>query len=77
MDSQTCKTCAHYRQHYHYDGERCFVVNCGHCVYPRLKTRQPNTKACGNYLPRQEQPLPRIVDFPTLERLRRVLEEEE
>jgi len=63
MNPQTCKTCTHYRQHYLYDGERCHTVNCGHCVYPRLKARAPGTKACAHYEPREQPPVPEIVDF--------------
>lgn len=33
-----CVNCRHYYQHYTHTGE---AVQCGHCVYPRVKTRMP------------------------------------
>ena len=50
-----CKTCKHFRQHYVQYGRRYDWANCGHCVYPRLKTRAPDTPACGHYRPRGEK----------------------
>ena len=50
MDNQSCKTCAHYRQHYTFDQRKIFRVYCGHCTYQKVKTKRPDTKACAHYL---------------------------
>lgn len=47
MAEPTCKDCQHFRQHYVFFLEtRYDPVPCGHCVYPRLKHRRPDTFAC-------------------------------
>lgn len=50
MDSNSCKSCAHYRQHYTFDQRKIFRVYCGHCTYQKVKTKQPDAKACEHYL---------------------------
>ena len=49
-----CKNCKHFRLHY---VRRCdgfyMSLEYGHCVYPRLKHRQPHTLACVHYKPRE------------------------
>lgn len=58
QDIDMCRDCRYFMQHYikdysSYDGYReCFA---GHCVYPRIKDRKRNTRACkyfveGNYI---------------------------
>ena len=49
MKQNICKTCVHYRQHYTFDHRKIFRVYCGHCTYPKAKTKRPNSKACENY----------------------------
>lgn len=49
MNTPTCKTCKHFTQHYTLDEQTCMPVDCGHCCYPRLKKRVPDTPACANY----------------------------
>ncbi len=39
---RVCCTCAHYYQHYRKGKKGYFEVNCGHCVFPRLKGRRPD-----------------------------------
>ena len=47
MKEAKCRDCKHFRQHYvHFCETRYDPINCGHCVYPRLKHRQPKTTAC-------------------------------
>jgi len=46
---KTCETCKHFRQHYGKFGKRYTVIGCGHCVYPMLKHRKPDTKTYGHY----------------------------
>ena len=50
MDNHSCKTCAHYRQHYTFDQRKIFRVYCGHCTYQKIKTKRPDTKVCEHYL---------------------------
>lgn len=50
MDNHSCKTCAHYRQHYTFDQRKIFRVYCGHCTYQKAKTKRPDAKACEYYL---------------------------
>lgn len=77
MNEPVCKTCIHYRQHYVLDEQRCTSVNCGHCIYPRVKHREPNTKACQHYDQRTEPPsLPdrnHVLHFLTTEFLQYIL----
>ena len=49
MDQKTCKTCVHYRQHYAFNQRMIFQVYCGHCTYPKIKSKRPDTKACAHY----------------------------
>lgn len=49
-----CATCAHYCQHYAECRPGVFhVVNCGHCMYPRLKMRKPHN-LCDHYQPSED-----------------------
>lgn len=52
MEEPTCGNCAHFRQHYipWHDGIY-HKIPCGHCVYPRLKHRSPETFACVYFKP--------------------------
>lgn len=51
MDEQQCKNCQHYLQHFALNKRRIFRVNCGHCTFTRPKRKQPDAKACENYIP--------------------------
>ncbi len=50
MNQNTCKTCVNYRQHYAFNQRKIFQVYCGHCTYPKVKTKRPDAKACENYM---------------------------
>ena len=50
MDDPSCRTCAHYRQHYTFNQHKIFSVYCGHCTYRKVKTKKPDAKACEHYL---------------------------
>ena len=50
MDGHSCRSCAHFRQHYTLDQRKIFRVYCGHCTYPKAKTKRPDAKACEHYL---------------------------
>ena len=41
------------------DKRSCTAINCGHCVYPRVKHQKPDTPAWEHYIHRE---LP--VEFP-------------
>ena len=50
MQQLTCKSCAHYKQHYALDKRKIFRVYCGHCMHLKSKTKRPDTKACEDYV---------------------------
>jgi len=53
MDDPQCKDCQYFRQHYvYFCGIRYVTVPCGHCIFPRLKHRKPDTFACVYFVPR-------------------------
>lgn len=44
---QTCGSCKHFRRHYvRLARGRYLPLSYGHCVTPRLKNREEDTKAC-------------------------------
>ena len=49
MDKQTCQTCVHFHQHYSLKNGKVTRVFCGHCIFPKVKSTRPYTKACENY----------------------------
>lgn len=53
MEDPVCRDCVHFLQHYVASGKGFTRAACGHCVYPRLKHRQPHTLACVHYKPRE------------------------
>jgi len=57
MEEYTCENCTHFRQHYiHFWEQRYDAIPCGHCVYPRLKYRRPDTLACVYFREKREEP---------------------
>ena len=77
MNEEICKNCVHYQRHYIVIKSLCTPVNCGHCDYPRIKTRKPDTKACAHFqyhnhsedLPNRQE----VVHFLTTEFLKEIL----
>ena len=57
METQICKNCTHFRQHYTVDAEHYSALNCGHCTWPRIKHRKPDSKACEHFVLQTEPPL--------------------
>ncbi len=51
MKENQCQNCQHYLQHYTFDERTIFRIHCGHCTFPRIKTRSPDTAACKNFVP--------------------------
>lgn len=41
-----CGDCKYYLAHFAKMDGRLFEVYCGHCYYPRIKKREPDTKPC-------------------------------
>ena len=48
-EAPLCVNCRHFYQHYNAKGQR---VRCGHCYYPRVKTRMPYD-ICGHFQRRE------------------------
>ncbi len=69
MNTDTCKTCAHYRQHYALDNRHIFRVYCGHCTFLKVKNKKPDSKICENYMPS----VPDETAFATKEYLSKTL----
>lgn len=44
-ETPLCVNCQHFYQHYNEKGQ---TVQCGHCDYPRVKTRMPYD-VCANF----------------------------
>lgn len=51
MDKLICKNCTHFYQHYTFDKRHIFRICCGHCSFPKVKKKLPDTKACENFIP--------------------------
>ena len=51
----TCKECEHYVQHYRRAPRGFVEINCGHCIYPRVKSRAPDTLACVYFKPTAQE----------------------
>ena len=73
MDEPTCQSCIYFYQHFTLDESRCTAVKCGHCRYPRLKHRKPDTKACIHYIAREKDPeypdRDRVINYLTTDLL--------
>lgn len=50
MAGETCDTCAYYKQHYTFNQRKILRVHCGHCMFAKVKTRKPDSKACDDYI---------------------------
>ena len=51
MTEKTCGGCAHFRRHYiRYKSGRYMPLFDGHCVFPRLKPRKTDTRACEHFM---------------------------
>ena len=51
MSSNSCKNCGHYHQHYALDQKKIFRIYCGHCTFPKVKTKRPDAPACTHFTP--------------------------
>lgn len=78
MNPSTCRNCTHFHQHYVIDDQCACPVNCGHCNYPRLKERTPDTPSCKHFSPKTApDSLPDragIIQFLTVEVVKRIME---
>ena len=50
MSDKTCKSCKYFHQHYILTEGRIVRVFCGHCIFPKVKSKRPYSKACENYI---------------------------
>ena len=55
MDGKDCESCRHFVQHFAVYKGKCIKVYCGHCIYPRIKERKPDTLACKHYKEKAEE----------------------
>lgn len=48
ISASRCENCKHFRRHYALDRDYCYflALDYGHCVYPKLKKRDADIKAC-------------------------------
>ena len=54
---QTCGSCKHFRRHYVRQARgRYLPLIYGHCVKPRLKNREADTRACPHWQEREPDP---------------------
>lgn len=51
MAEKQCQNCKYYMQHYTFDKRRIFRVYCGHCTFPRPRTKKPDAKVCEKFVP--------------------------
>ncbi len=51
MDTQLCKNCKYFQQHYGLGKQGLFRLYCGHCTLSRPKNKQPDQKACAEFAP--------------------------
>ena len=51
MNEQQCKNCQYFLQHLALSNRRLFRVYCGHCTFGKARRKQPDTKACKNFIP--------------------------
>ena len=49
MEKITCRSCAHFHQHYGLAAGRIFRVHCGHCTYPKIRHKRPTANTCQYY----------------------------
>lgn len=58
MEEKICQNCKYFYQHYTKDEskDRFLQAFCGHCVYPRIKTRTPVAPACAHFCAKMETP---------------------
>lgn len=49
-----CKACTHFYMHYVQHKDKYIPIDFGHCVFPRIKSRDADTKACAHFDPIDE-----------------------
>ena len=77
MEEKICRHCKHFHQHYVINTQMCIAINCGHCVYPRIKHMRAEKQACKHFTEREApQELPdrsKVTHFLTTEFLEHVM----
>ena len=51
MEEKQCKDCQYFLQHLALNRRRLFCVCCGHCTLRKPKRKQPDAKACEQFIP--------------------------
>ena len=77
MEELNCKQCKYFHQHYTVNSHYYSAVNCGHCVFPRIKHRSPLHTVCTHFLPiKNRSDLPdriEVIRFLTTDILQEIL----
>ena len=68
MNEPECKDCQYFIQHYGLDNRRLYRIFCGHCIFRKTRTKQPDAHACEHFLP-----APPVNTFVTKEYLSKEL----
>ena len=50
MSEHKCNRCIHFKQHYALDNRSIFRVYCGHCTYPKVKRKRPDSQICEHFV---------------------------
>ena len=50
MSNAKCKNCQYFYPHYVLGEQKIGWVNCGHCVFPKLRHKRPDTPACPHFV---------------------------
>ena len=49
MAQKICENCKHFILHYVRRGKRYIETGSGHCIYPQIKLRRTDAKACEHF----------------------------
>ena len=50
MEDRICRNCKYFKQHYALDEKDLFRVFCGHCTQPKVRRKEPTSKACALFV---------------------------
>lgn len=55
MSGTTCSSCQYFKQHYVLDHRKLVRIFCGHCIFSKVKSKRPDAKSCGSYMPAEPE----------------------
>ena len=55
MNEKICENCKHFMLHYMKSEKRYLKTGAGHCMYPRIKLRHINAKACEYFTDKEKE----------------------